>query len=152
MSTGRVTAAAASVLAVVVLLGGCAGSSRSDEDYRSKAANTAEAAASAVNTALIGVRAAGRGDVSGPYVSTLLGEAESDLLAAQDTFESRQPPSEQADAVRERLGEVLQDADDALAGLRIAARRGEVRDLPEKARELPALADRLDRLERELTP
>ncbi|MEU1193486.1 hypothetical protein [Streptomyces sp. NPDC005859] len=140
-----------SALIAATLTAGCAGSSRTDEDYRSKAANTAEAAASAVNTALIGVHAAGRGRVAGPYVSTLLGEAESDLLAAQDTFESRQPPSERADAVRERLGTVLQDAADALADLRIAARRGGVRDLPRKAGTLPGVAERLDRLETELS-
>ncbi|MGC0337888.1 hypothetical protein [Streptomyces sp. SLBN-8D4] len=147
----RVTACGVGALIAVTLMAGCAGSSRTDEDYLSKAANTAEAAASAVNTALIGVHAAGRGNVTGPYISTLLGEAESDLLACQDTFESRQPPSEKADAVRERLGKVLDEAADALADLRIAARRGQVRDLPEEARALPGVAERLDRLERELS-
>ncbi|MEU5279370.1 hypothetical protein AB0G87_23510 [Streptomyces asoensis] len=140
-----------SALVTAVLVAGCAGSSRTDEDYRRKAANTAEAAASAVNTALIGVHAAGQDRTTGPYISVLLGEAESDLLAAQATFESRQPPSERADAVRERLGRVLDDAADALADLRIAARRGQVGDLPVTAEELPAVAGRLDRLERELS-
>jgi hypothetical protein len=144
-------AAAAGALAAVVLLAGCAGSSRTDEDYRRKAANTAEAAASAVNTALIGVRAAGKGNVTGPYVSSLLGEAETDLLAAQSTFESRQPPSVKADAVRDRVGKVLEDAADALADVRIAARRGVVRDLPEEGAALPGVAKRLDGLEKELS-
>ncbi|MEU9438847.1 hypothetical protein [Streptomyces sp. NPDC048252] len=151
MTGRREAVCGVSALLAVVLMAGCAGSSRTDEDYRSKAANTAEAAASAVNTALIGVRAAGRDKVTGPYISTLLSEAESDLLAAQDTFESRQPPSERADAVRERLGRVLDEAADALADLRIAARRGQVRDLPATAEALPGVAERLDRLEKELS-
>ncbi|MEV5439561.1 hypothetical protein AB0K80_26645 [Streptomyces sp. NPDC052682] len=104
-----------------------------------------------MNTALIGVHAAGKGNVTGPYISSLLGEAETDLLAAQSTFESRQPPSEKADAVRDRVGEVLGDAADALADVRIAARRGEVRDLPEAGTALPGVAKRLDSLEQELS-
>ncbi|MDT9685064.1 hypothetical protein RND61_23825 [Streptomyces sp. TRM76323] len=105
---------------------GCAGPSPSGEDYRRKAANTAQTAASAVSTARLAVEAAGKGRLTGPYVSVLLGEAETDLLAAQGTFESRQPPGEEADAVRERLGELLDDAADVLADVRIGARRGAV--------------------------
>lgn len=144
-------ARALGALVVLGLVAGCAGSSRTDEDYRRKAANTAEAAASAVNTALLGVRAAGKDRVTGPYISVLLGEAESDLLAVQSTFETRQPPSAKADAVRDRLGRVLTDAADALADVRIAARRGAVRSLPETAEALPAVAKRLEGLERELS-
>ncbi|WP_327686429.1 hypothetical protein [Streptomyces sp. NBC_00467] len=141
----------ACLLAGVLLLSGCASSSRSDDDYRHKAANTAETAASAVNTARIGVQAGGEGRVTGPYLSILLGEAEKDLLAAQGTFESRQPPSPEADAVRDRLGDVLDDAADALAAVRIAVRRGQVRELPDVGRDLPDLAEQLEGLEKELT-
>ncbi|MBT2421841.1 hypothetical protein J7F01_40820 [Streptomyces sp. ISL-22] len=49
------------------------------------------------------------------------------------------------------MGKVLDEAADALADVRIAARRGQVRDLPEKAKALPAVAERLDRLEKELS-
>ncbi|MEU0786931.1 hypothetical protein ABZ341_35860 [Streptomyces sp. NPDC006173] len=71
-------------------------------------------------------------------------------MAAQNTFESRQPPSERADALRERLGQILDDAGDVLADLRIAARRGQVRELSVTGKELPRIAGRLDRLEKEL--
>ncbi|MCZ2525291.1 hypothetical protein [Streptomyces sp. HB2AG] len=144
-------AAAVAALLVLVPAAGCAGPSRTGEDYRNKAASTAGAAASAVNTALIGVRAAGDGRVTGPYVSVLLGDAETDLLAVQQTFESRQPPDEASDAVRERLGKALGKAADALAAVRIAARRGEVRELPETGRDLSAAAERLERLEEEMS-
>ncbi len=135
------------------MVAGCAGSSRTDEDYRRKAANTAETAASAVSTARLAVEAAGRGRLTGPYVSVLLGEAEGDLLAAaaQGTFESRQPPGEAADAVRERLGVLLDDAADALAEVRIGARRGEVRELGEHAGDLRKAAERLEGFEEELS-
>ncbi|MBT2391824.1 hypothetical protein J7E87_20905 [Streptomyces sp. ISL-1] len=104
-----------------------------------------------MNTARIGVQAAGEGRVTGPYLSTLLGEAETDLLDTQSSFESRQPPSTAADDVRDRLGRILNDAADALAQVRIAARRGQVQDLPTAGRDLPVVADRLDRLEKELS-
>ncbi|WEH38345.1 hypothetical protein [Streptomyces sp. AM 2-1-1] len=130
---------------------GCAGSSRTDADFRLKAANTAETAASAVSTARIAVQAAGEGRVSGPYVSVLLGEAESDLLAAQSTFESRQPPGASADTVRERLGALLDEAADTLAEVRVEARRGEVRGLADHTGDLRETVDRLEGLEEELS-
>ncbi len=147
----RPTAAGALALVVVTAVAGCAGSSRSDEDYRHKAANTAEAAASAVSTARLAVEAAGKGRLTGPYVSVLLGEAETDLLAAQGTFESRQPPGETADAVRERLGTLLDDAADALAEVRIGARRGEVREPAEHTGDLREAAGRLEDFEEEMS-
>ncbi|QTA36707.1 hypothetical protein JHY03_69220 (plasmid) [Streptomyces sp. CA-256286] len=134
-----------------VAVSGCAGSSRTDEDYRRKAAHTAETAASVVSTARLAVEAAGRGRVTGPYVSVLLGEAESDLIAAQGTFESRQPPGAEADIVRERLGTLLDDAADTLAEARIEARRGEVSSLAKHTGDLRKAADRLESLETELS-
>ncbi|WP_327686575.1 hypothetical protein [Streptomyces sp. NBC_00467] len=104
-----------------------------------------------MNTARIGVQAGGEGRATGPYLSVLLGEAEKDLLAAQGTFESRQPPSTEADGVRDRLGDVLDDAADALAAVRIAVRRGQVRELPDVGRDLPGVAEQLEGLEKELT-
>ncbi|MGJ7416064.1 hypothetical protein AB9128_09460 [Streptomyces cinereoruber] len=81
----------------------------------------------------------------------LLGEAESDLLTAQGTFESRQPPSEAADDIRDRLGTLLDDAADALAEVRIGARRGEVRELGERTGELRKAAEQLEGFEEELS-
>ncbi|MFC8887131.1 hypothetical protein, partial [Streptomyces cinereoruber] len=85
------------------------------------------------------------------YVSVLLGEAETDLLAAQGTFESRQPPGEAADTVRERLGTLLDDAADALAEVRIGARRGEVRELAGHTGQLREAAERLEGFEEEMS-
>ncbi|TXS08023.1 hypothetical protein EAO70_35530 [Streptomyces sp. adm13(2018)] len=68
-----------------MLLSGCAGSSRTDEDYRLKVANSVEAAASAVGTARLAT-AADRGNATSAYLSVLLGEAEKDLAGAQETF------------------------------------------------------------------
>ncbi|WP_411074460.1 hypothetical protein [Streptomyces sp. cmx-4-7] len=104
-----------------------------------------------VLAARLAVEAAGRGRLTGPYVSVLLGGAETDLLAAQGTFESRQPPGETADAVRERLGTLLDDAADALAEVRIGARRGEVHEPAEHTGDLREAAGRLEDFEEEMS-
>ncbi|MFC9295117.1 hypothetical protein ACFTWH_18695 [Streptomyces sp. NPDC057011] len=130
---------------------GCAGSSRTDEDYQLKAANTAEAAASAVGTARLAVLAAGRGNASGSYLSVLLGEAEKDLAGAEQAFTSRQPPSEAADRVRDQVSEALTEAGDALAAARISARRGEASELGGHAADLSRAKARLERLEEQLS-
>ncbi|MQY04682.1 hypothetical protein [Actinomadura macrotermitis] len=142
--------APAAALVLVLACAGCASSSRSDEDYRRKAAKTAEAAASAVRTAEIGVRAAGDGKATGPYLSALLNEADKDLNEVAGGFMSRQPPGGDADKVRERTGKLLDQAVDVLDDLRIAVRRGQIGRLPEVGKDLPQIADRLESLDKEL--
>ncbi|WP_329201739.1 MULTISPECIES: hypothetical protein [unclassified Streptomyces] len=144
---------AAGLLSVALFLSasGCASSSRTEADYRLKAANTAEAAASAVATARLAVGAAGHGMATGPYLSVVLGEAEKDLSGVEQAFTSRQPPGEAADRVRDQVEEVLADAGDALAKARIAARRGQITELGTQAGELTKVRERLDRLEEQLS-
>ncbi|MFI1453928.1 hypothetical protein [Streptomyces roseus] len=129
----------------VLAVAGCAGSSRTEEDYRLKAANTAEAAASAVGTARLATEAAGRGNTTSAYASVLLGEAEKDLAGAEQAFTSRQPPDANADRIRGEVTDALSAAGDAMTAARIAARRGESTAL---AGHTPALAKAQDQLER----
>ncbi|KJK47964.1 hypothetical protein UK14_19450 [Streptomyces sp. NRRL F-4428] len=137
--------------ACCVLLSGCAGSSRTEEDYRLKAANTVEAAASAVGTARLATTAAGRGNATSAYLSVLLGEAEKDLAGAQEAFTSRQPPSEQADLLRTEVNDALSEAGDALAAARIAARRGGSTALAGNTAALTTAQENLERLEEQLS-
>ncbi|MET9963411.1 hypothetical protein ABZ128_30810 [Streptomyces sp. NPDC006326] len=141
------------VLAVAAAMAaaGCAGPSRTEEDYRHKAANTAEAAASAVSTAGLAVKAAGEKKATGPYLSAILGEAEKDLAGADEAFMSRQPPGPASDRVRRQVGEVLSDAADELAAVRIDARRGRIEELGAHASGLAAVLDRLNALEENLS-
>lgn len=148
-TTRRATAVLAAAL--LLLAAGCAGSSRSDEDYRLKAANTAEAAASAVSTARLAAQTAGRGNAGSSYLSVLLGEAEKDLAGAEQAFTSRQPPSKAADEVREEVAEALSEAGDALAAARIAARRGEAAELGRHTADLTKAKDHLERLRERLS-
>jgi hypothetical protein len=135
----------AAVLAVVLAAGGCVGPSRTDADYRAKAANTAEAVRSSVGTARLGIDAAGERRVTGPYLTRLLAEAEEDALAAQASFDSVQPPSERADAVHDDLDELLTKALDALRALRIAVRRGDLDHLGDLGAGLAEVDEALER-------
>lgn len=144
------TAARAVLLVAGLLVGlalaGCAGPSRSYDDYTHKAANTAEAAGSEVQTARLAVDAAVRHRAFGPYLSVLLGRTETELDSIQSTFGSVQPPDQRSDALRSKLGDLLSQAADVLADLRIAVRRGRLDQLGGIAKPLPELSRKFDEL------
>jgi hypothetical protein len=131
-------------VAVLLLVGACTGPVRSSDVYESKAGQTAEAVASAVQTAALAVDAARGGKAYGRYLTQLLVEAEEDAGSAQGTIDGIQPPDRRADQLHARLDDLLTRATGTLADLRIAARRGRFAELPELARPLPELAGRLD--------
>jgi hypothetical protein len=131
-------------VAVLLLVGACTGPVRSSEVYESKAGQTAETAASAVQTALLAVDAAKGSKAFGRYLTQVLVQAEEDADAAQGTFAAIQPPDQRADEFRGRLDDLLTQATGTLADLRIAARRGELAELPELAEPLPEVAEELD--------
>jgi hypothetical protein len=132
------------VAAATLLVGACTGPVRSSPVYESKAGQTAEVVASAVQTALLAVDAAKDDKAYGRYLTQVLVEAEEDAGSAQGTFDGIQPPDDRADELRARLDDLLSDATGTLTDLRIAARRGRFAELPELARPLPELADKLD--------
>jgi hypothetical protein len=131
-------------VAVLLLVGACTGPVRSSEVYESKAGQTAETAASAVQTALLAVDAAKGSKAFGRYLTQILVQAEEDADAARGTFDGIQPPDQRADELRGRLDDLLTQATGTLAELRIAARRGRLADLPELAEPLPEVAEELD--------
>jgi hypothetical protein len=141
------TGYAAAALAATLLAAGCVSPSRTDRDYRRKAANTAEAVASSVNTVKLGADAARDGKVFGPYLSRLVAEAEEDALAAQQAFDSVQPPSATDDTVHDHLDELLTDALDLLREARLAVRRGELAHVASLSDKLTEAADALDAFE-----
>ena len=132
------------VVAMMLLAGACTGPVRSSPVYESKAGQTAQVAASAVQTALLAVDAASDDKAYGRYLTQVLVEAEEDAGSAQGTFDGIQPPDDRADELRSRLDDLLGQATEILADLRIAARRGRFAELPELARPLPELAAKLD--------
>ena len=130
-------------LAILLLLGACTGPVRSTNVYESKAGATAETVASAVETARLAVQAGSQDKAFGRYLAQVLADASKDADAAQGTFNAIQPPDGRADELRDHLDELLGQATDTLAELRIAARRGQTAGLAEPAAPLAGLADRL---------
>ena len=130
-------------LAVLLLLGACTGPVGSTNVYESKAGATAETVASAVETARLAVDAAKGSKAFGRYLTQVLAEASEDADAAQGTFDAIQPPDRRADELRDHLDELVSEATDTLAELRIAARRGQTGELAEPAAPLAGLAERL---------
>jgi hypothetical protein len=126
-------------LLLALLTASCVSPSRTERDYELKAGSSAKAVASSVATALLGVEAARRHRATGPYLSVLLGSAEEDASSVQSQFDSVQPPSAHADAQRAELDDLLSQAVDGLAQLRITVRRGELDQLEEKATPLRAV-------------
>jgi hypothetical protein len=132
------------VLLLVVLVSGCTGPVRSFGVYESKGGKTAGAVVSAIETARLAVTAAARDRAYGRYLGQVLAEAEEDATAAQGTFDAIQPPDRRADRLRAELDDLLTPTLSSLADLRIAARRGDLVDLPRLAAPLVGLSKRLD--------
>jgi hypothetical protein len=145
--TGRRAATAAAALAGCLALSGCVGPSRTDADYESKARNTAEAVASALNTVHVTAQAVRDGKVSVNYATRLVAEAEEDADAASTAFDAVQPPSDQADRVHDEVDGMVQEALDLLRVARLAVRRGHADVLVRIDQRVTEVADRLDRFE-----
>jgi hypothetical protein len=135
-------------LAALLVAVGCTGPVRSDGVYASKAASSAKAAASAVQTAQLAVQEATAGKLFGRTLAQTLAEAATQAGDVQATFDAIQPPDDRADALRRQLDDLLTPAVSATADLRIAARRGDVAELPKLAAPLPQLGAKLDRFQK----
>ena len=143
-ATAKVSVAVAVAVAVVVLAG-CVGHSRTDEDYGRKATKTVEVAASSVQTVLLAVQTIEQDGAFAPYLGRVIGQAEDDASAALDSFGVVQPPSTDADELRNEVDQLVGDAVDLLADARIAMRRSDG-DTVVSLR--PRLEDTADDLER----
>jgi hypothetical protein len=134
------------VLAILVAATGCAHwvpRARSAADYELKAKNTAEAVLSAVQTARLTVGVVERDRAFPAYVAVTVGEAEADANGAASTFSAIQPPDAASDGLRAELGDVTDAATDALAAVRIAARRSDADAVVAEAGRLRQIADDL---------
>jgi hypothetical protein len=142
--------AVAATLALLVGTAGCAGSSRTGEDFQRKAEHTLSSAVSAVRTVEVAVDAADDGKLTSPFVSVVVNDADKDLNAVVAGFLSRQPPDQGADAQRKQVADLLTQAQEAVDAVRIAARRGQVRGLKDVAPQLPKIADAMETMQERL--
>jgi hypothetical protein len=136
--------------AVVLASSSCVSPAGTTEVYEAKAALTATDALSSARTAVLAVRSFRDGHLSEAVLEVLLQESETAVGSMTSTFESVQPPpTTAADALRDTLDGLLGSADNEVRELRIAARRGQPRELSHHADRLSSTADRLERFAQE---
>ena len=135
----------AGALCAAIVCSGCASSSRTDDDYRHKVANTAETLNGVLGTIEITLRVVHR--TPAPYLSVTFAEADDDASSTAGNFDAIQPPSAVADQLRSQLDGVMQQTVSMLDDLRIAARRNRTNELADLAKPLPQLQAQLTKLQ-----
>ncbi|QFY07673.1 hypothetical protein GBF35_14140 [Nonomuraea phyllanthi] len=131
----------------VALVAGCSSPAWNDRDYELKAAESAETVGSAVEAVRLAV--GGDGRLTRPYLKVLLTGAAEQVQGVNDQFGGVQPPSERARRLGERLLEVTERAEKAVAGLLTEVRRDRVADPAGAVRELAGLGRTLRRFQEE---
>jgi hypothetical protein len=130
---------------LLVILSGCVGNASTTAAYRGKANLSAQAATSALQTALLAVQTSAKGNLLHTVLEVTLSQAEDDFSSVQQQFDSIQPPnSAQADRLRNRLDDLLTRGASTLSDLRIAARRDEQALMVHTAKDIPPLVTKLD--------
>lgn len=124
-SLGVAVIVALALLAAWRLLPHPVGPARTLGKYQGKAKTSAESVLSNVETVRVAIDALRRDGVFGPYLSTLVGEAEDAVGGASGTFDSIQPPDRTADDLRHNVDDVFSTALDDLRDVRVVVRRGE---------------------------
>ena len=102
------------------------GPARTDDDFERKALTTAKDSLSAVETVRLLADASLQGNTLGPYASVAVSEQEDTLASIDGDFRSIQPPSAEAVPLRDELTEIVGQAIDHLADVRIAIRGGDL--------------------------
>ena len=150
VSVRRRRGLAAAVLSLILAAGCVAnatGPARTTGTYSHKAAATAAVASSSVATAAQAARAGADGKAQFPYLSVLIADAEDGLGAATSTFDSIQPPSEEAEAIRAELDDLLSPASEDVSAARVAIRRGDATPLSDLSSSLEERAAALSDFE-----
>lgn len=130
---------------LAVALTGCVAPAFSVGAYEGKAAATADDAVSAIESAILTATVAADGKAFGPYVMVEMREAEDAASWSQQAFDSMQPPDDpKADQLKSQLDDMLTQAVSIIEDLRIAARRGQLQQLPQIAKPLEDLSKKLD--------
>jgi hypothetical protein len=115
--------------------------------YEDKALDTARSALSEARTAILAAELARTDRLFGPTISIQLQEAEIGATSTRDTFASIQPPDDASDVLRAQLLPMLDEAEELVSQMRIAARRGDTDDVVRLAGLLTQAAEAIERFE-----
>jgi hypothetical protein len=134
-------------LGIALCAAACAGPTHGRNDYKLKLANTAESLDSSAQTVVMAADLIEHGKAFAPYTSTVISDAEDDASSAQQTFDTRQPPDDASDKLRQQADKTLQDVVSAITDARVAARAGDLAALNQAANQLQGLQKDLQKLE-----
>jgi hypothetical protein len=140
----RCARAASLLFLMLAPLGGCVGPARSATAYVDKGRSSAAASLSAVRSAELAIDDVRRDGLFAPQLSIVMSNAADEASSAEGTFASIQPPDPSLDRYRNELTAVLGEATDALAAMRIDARRTDSTSLLARAGTLPRIAQELE--------
>jgi hypothetical protein len=135
------------LLGLLLATAACVSPARTFAAYEDKAVDTARSALSEARTAILTAELARDERLFGPTISIQLQEAEIGATSSRDTFASIQPPDESSDALRTELLPLLDEAEELVSRMRIAARRGDTEEVVRLAGALTDAADAIDRFE-----
>ncbi|MDQ3953939.1 MAG: hypothetical protein M3285_00105, partial [Actinomycetota bacterium] len=124
----------------------CVSPSRTMEDYERKAANSAESMISVAESTILAADLASSGNAPAPFVSLRLRESEEDAEWIITSFSAVQPPTEEADDLRNDVLRTLDEVASITTAARIKAYRAELNDLPETVAPLKRLVSDLEDL------
>jgi hypothetical protein len=138
------------LLASALLLTGCITPATGHDSYSDKAVTSVRAATSEVQTARLVLQLLSRHRILSPYADETLTANEAAVGSISTAFGSVQPPRGD-DELRDAVGALLSDAEDAVAHARIAARRSDAAGASDAAKELRTVARAMARAEKRLS-
>lgn len=132
------------LVALAVAAGpGCVAPAFNLSQYQAKVAKTADEAASALETARLATNAAVRHGLYDSPIEVSLEDSEDIIGSISGTFASVQPPNAKADALRDQLLVLLEQASSVVERARIAFRRGEKTEAASALDGAQPIVDRL---------
>jgi hypothetical protein len=143
----RLIIGASAAILIAVLSAGCAGPTRTADDYRHKAAQTAREVGSALASGRLAAQQLLIGNATKAYADTIISEAEQDARSAQTSFETRQPPDASSRDLMKSVTDPVDQAASLLTDLRIAVRADDHDATDSLQHEVDELLDRIEQLE-----
>lgn len=128
---------------VAAACAGCAGTTSTDDDYRLKVQNTATDLTAVAGSAQLTARQYLDGKLPQAYADYVLSRAEQDGSSIQNTFDTRQPPDDASDRLRNQLDQSLQQVTGDLTDLRVALRADDHASMKSALADLAKALDQL---------
>ena len=135
---------------LLVVLSGCIAPAFTAEQYRHKASDAADHAASALALIQQAVTQAEYHGLYLPAVEVAVADASEMVESINGAMGSVKPPDDPSQMLREQVLGLLDRAEEAASSARIALQRGRLEDAVKAAEEAGSLADELEAMSKEL--